>query len=196
MRARPAGPAQSSVLHNFARSGPTKEAHRRALNRSDGLLRSEAGQVRLRRDPTQGMTACRRHAVSTARYTPDLRFWSPRSDSNRRPSDYESKRLRPACAAQTRSGCSRQQARPASAFLTGQVTAGGMTRPTRASTMATFRSGSEAQLPSGSPAAAVARSRHGSSARGRLRPGRCPVDLIAALVAITRRMPLILLDPA
>jgi hypothetical protein len=26
----------------------------------------------------------------------DLRFWSPRSDSNRRPSDYESKSLRPA----------------------------------------------------------------------------------------------------
>jgi hypothetical protein len=25
MRARPAGPAESSVFHNFARSGPTKE---------------------------------------------------------------------------------------------------------------------------------------------------------------------------
>ena len=44
MRARPAGPAQSSVFHNSARRGPTKEAHRRALNRPDGLLRSEAGQ--------------------------------------------------------------------------------------------------------------------------------------------------------
>ena len=44
MRARPAGPAQSSVLHDSARRGPTKEAHRRALNRSDGLLRSVAGQ--------------------------------------------------------------------------------------------------------------------------------------------------------
>ena len=44
MRARPAGPAQSSVFHNFARRGPTKEAHRRALDRPDGLLRSEAGQ--------------------------------------------------------------------------------------------------------------------------------------------------------
>jgi hypothetical protein len=39
MRARPAGPAQSSVFHNFARRGPTKEAHRRALNRPDGLQR-------------------------------------------------------------------------------------------------------------------------------------------------------------
>jgi hypothetical protein len=38
MRARPAGPAQSSALHNFARSGPTKEAHRRAIYRSGGLL--------------------------------------------------------------------------------------------------------------------------------------------------------------
>jgi hypothetical protein len=44
MRARPAGPAESSALHDFARSGPTKEAHRRALNRSGGLLRSVAGQ--------------------------------------------------------------------------------------------------------------------------------------------------------
>ena len=44
MRARPVGPAESSALHNFARSGPTKEAHRRAMNQSDGLLRSVAGQ--------------------------------------------------------------------------------------------------------------------------------------------------------
>jgi hypothetical protein len=43
--ARPArGPAESSALHYFARSGPTKEAHRRALNRSGGLQRSVAGQ--------------------------------------------------------------------------------------------------------------------------------------------------------
>jgi len=41
---RPAGPAQSSALHYFARSGPTKEAHRRAINQSGGLLRSVAGQ--------------------------------------------------------------------------------------------------------------------------------------------------------
>jgi hypothetical protein len=52
MRARPAGPAQSSALHNFARSGPTKEAHRRAMNRAGGLLRSVAGQV----DPNGSMT--------------------------------------------------------------------------------------------------------------------------------------------
>jgi hypothetical protein len=44
MRARPVGPAQSSALHDFARGGPTKEAHRRAMNRSGGLLRSVAGQ--------------------------------------------------------------------------------------------------------------------------------------------------------
>ena len=43
--ARPAGPAESSALHNFARSGPTKEAHRRAMNRSGGLLHSEAGRL-------------------------------------------------------------------------------------------------------------------------------------------------------
>jgi hypothetical protein len=42
MRARPVGPAQSSALHDVARSGPTKEAHRRALNQPDGLLRSVA----------------------------------------------------------------------------------------------------------------------------------------------------------
>ena len=31
MCSRPAGPAQSSVFHNSARSGPTKEAHRKAI---------------------------------------------------------------------------------------------------------------------------------------------------------------------
>jgi hypothetical protein len=42
--ARPARRAGPIVrLHNFARSGPTKEAHRRAINRSGGLLRSVAG---------------------------------------------------------------------------------------------------------------------------------------------------------
>src|SRR5215218_5549389 len=44
MRARPVGPAESAVFHNFARRGPTKEAHRRALDRPDGLLRSVAGR--------------------------------------------------------------------------------------------------------------------------------------------------------
>jgi hypothetical protein len=58
----------------------------------------------------------------------DLLFWSPRSDSNRRPSDYESKRTRPAGTSQTRSGCSRRRGRPASAFLTCRVMAGGMTK--------------------------------------------------------------------
>jgi hypothetical protein len=58
----------------------------------------------------------------------DLRFWSPRRDSNPRPSDYESESLRPAGAIQARSGCSRQPGRPASAFLTCRVTAGGMTK--------------------------------------------------------------------
>src|SRR5215207_1686314 len=43
-RTRPVGPAESSVFHYSARRGPTKEAHRRALNRPDGLLRSVAGQ--------------------------------------------------------------------------------------------------------------------------------------------------------
>jgi hypothetical protein len=72
-----------------------------------------------------------------------------RSDSNRRPSDYESKRLRPPGAIQAGSGCSRQPARPASVFLTCRVTAGGMTkgmtRPTHQvhGTMAAFRSRSE-----------------------------------------------------
>jgi hypothetical protein len=42
--ARPARrPAESSALHYFARSGPTKEAHRRALNRPDGLLLAKWG---------------------------------------------------------------------------------------------------------------------------------------------------------
>jgi hypothetical protein len=53
MRARPAGPAESSALHDFARSGPTKEAHRRALYRSGGLQRSVAGQAPSARRATQ-----------------------------------------------------------------------------------------------------------------------------------------------
>jgi hypothetical protein len=53
----------------------------------------------------------------------ELGVWSPRSDSNRRPSDYESKSLRPAGAIQARSGCSRQRGRLLSAFLTRCVTA-------------------------------------------------------------------------
>jgi hypothetical protein len=57
-----------------------------------------------------------------------LRKWSPRSDSNRRPSDYESKSLRPAGAFASCSGCSRQRGRPASTFLTCPVMAGGMTK--------------------------------------------------------------------
>ena len=44
------------------------------------------------------------------------------------PSDYESKSLRPAGAAQTRSGCSRQRGRLLSVLLTCGVTAGGMTK--------------------------------------------------------------------
>jgi hypothetical protein len=38
------GPAQSCVLHDSARRGLTKEAHRRAMNQPDGLLHSEAAQ--------------------------------------------------------------------------------------------------------------------------------------------------------
>jgi hypothetical protein len=95
----------------------------------------------------KGMTARHRHPVSNRRDVSDLRFWSPRRDSNPRPSDYESKSLRPAGTARTRSGCSRQRPRPASAFLTCRVTAGGMTKrmtglPHRATTV--FPSGSKA----------------------------------------------------
>jgi hypothetical protein len=43
MRAQPAGPAQSSALHDLARSGPTKEAHRRALDRPDRLHIAKRG---------------------------------------------------------------------------------------------------------------------------------------------------------
>ena len=71
--ARPARrPDESSVLLLFARSGPTKEAHRRALNRSGGLRRSVAGQghgrflpVTLPRErPDQG----KRREVGSYRY--------------------------------------------------------------------------------------------------------------------------------
>src|SRR5215218_9224971 len=70
----------------------------------------------------------RRESSKATIWATELGVWSPRSDSNRRPSDYESESLRPACAAQTRSGCSRQRGRPASAFLTCRVMVGGMTK--------------------------------------------------------------------
>ena len=58
----------------------------------------------------------------------------PTSHQNRRPSDYESKSLRPAGVISACSGCSGQRGRPASVFLTCRVTArgmtNGMTRPT------------------------------------------------------------------
>jgi hypothetical protein len=55
-------------------------------------------------------------------------LWALPQRSNPRPSDYESKSLRPAGAIQARSGCSRQRGRPASVFPTCRVTAGGMTK--------------------------------------------------------------------
>src|SRR5215218_6792497 len=69
MRAQPAGPAESSALHDFARSGPTKDAHRRALDWPDGLLRSEAGRGCACGAMVQpkGMTACRCCAVNNAK---------------------------------------------------------------------------------------------------------------------------------
>jgi hypothetical protein len=51
MRARPAGPAQSSVFRNSARRGPTKAAHRRAIYSSDGLLRSVAERLTSANEP-------------------------------------------------------------------------------------------------------------------------------------------------
>ncbi len=52
---------------------------------------------------------------------------SPRPSSNRRPSDYESKRMSPAGTSLAGSGCSHRRGRLLSAFLTCGVTAGGMT---------------------------------------------------------------------
>ena len=53
-RARPAGPAQSSVFHNSARRGPTKEAHDgRSISQTDSSMRSGAGAPR-RAHSTQG----------------------------------------------------------------------------------------------------------------------------------------------
>jgi hypothetical protein len=64
------------------------------------------------------------------------------------PSDYESKRIRPAGTSQAGSGCSRQRGRLLSAFLTCRVMAGGMTKgmtspPKGGDPWSTFRSKSE-----------------------------------------------------
>src|SRR5215216_3738491 len=98
----------------------------------------------------QGMIkeASRRSEGITYR-CPDLGSWSPRKDSNPRPSDYESKRIRPAGASQACPGCSGQRARPSSALLTCRVMAGGMTKGMTTlprqdyQTVATFRFRSE-----------------------------------------------------
>jgi len=55
MRARPAGPAESAALHYYARSGPTKEAHRRALNRSGGSDAAKWAAAPAAWWPTKGM---------------------------------------------------------------------------------------------------------------------------------------------
>ena len=100
----------------------------------------------------------------------DLRFWSPRRDSNPRPSDYESENLRPAGTSQARSGCSGQRGRLLSSFLTCRVMAGGMTkrmtRPTHGTHSRPWRASDRDRrqhLQTGSPAAAVARSRSATS---------------------------------
>jgi hypothetical protein len=57
----------------------------------------------------------------------DLALWSPRRDSNPRPSDYEAKRVRPAGTGQCCSRCSRWWTRPCSVALNLGRTAGEMT---------------------------------------------------------------------
>jgi hypothetical protein len=51
----PPGRPQSSALHDSARRGPTKEAHRRAMNRSGGLLHSEVGRASAKAGSPQRM---------------------------------------------------------------------------------------------------------------------------------------------
>jgi hypothetical protein len=75
MRARPAGPAQSSALHDFARSGPTKEAHRWAIYSSGGLLRSVAGPEAPTAHAREVALARRRLLVPRCRYYVSLRQW-------------------------------------------------------------------------------------------------------------------------
>jgi hypothetical protein len=69
--------------------------------------------------------SCAAQATFTRAVVGDL--WSPRSDSNRRASDYESVSDCPAGSLLGRSSCSGQPARLCSAVLTRHVTAGGMT---------------------------------------------------------------------
>jgi hypothetical protein len=138
----------------------------------DALLPGSAseGSTDVRADAQVAITRST-HTCSSCLMVFDLRKSSPRSDSNRRPSDYESKSLRPACAAQTRSGCSRQRPRLVSAFLTCGVTAGGMTkRRTRLTrggppTMATVRSAVARCTRSSGPRVTVGDGRRRSAVR-------------------------------
>jgi hypothetical protein len=99
------------------------------LNRSDGLLRSEAGMADPRPGSRKGMIkAASKASDGSASVCLELRFWSPRRDSNPRPFDYEPDAPRRTGRAWSDPGCSRRSARPASAFLTGRAMAGGMTK--------------------------------------------------------------------
>jgi hypothetical protein len=73
----PQGRAQSSVLHDFARSGPTKEAHPRALHRPDGHLRSVAGQGAEQRDGQSRLAACQPGGGSRWRWRRRPLGWQP-----------------------------------------------------------------------------------------------------------------------
>jgi hypothetical protein len=97
---------QSSILTISHTAGRRRVHERNSVTQTDSYTAKRGGRTWARRSP-KGMTACRHGTVSVSDSPSDLRFWSPRSDSNRRPSDYESDRCLPTRPSQDHRGCSR-----------------------------------------------------------------------------------------
>jgi hypothetical protein len=98
--ARTAGPHKGAD----APANQSREAHHSAPSHHS----PRGASLRMQRRPTrpQVATAESTEICSVCLIALDLLFWSPRSDSNRRPSDYESDRNLPTGPAQTHPGCS------------------------------------------------------------------------------------------
>src|SRR5215218_4065934 len=107
---QPTRPAQrvSPPRRRLPERTPAVSSHRRALNRADGPLSSEAGPglPETGSSGKGGSTRQARRVTGPQVIGLELRLWS-RSDSNRRPSDYESDAPRRPGWLQTDGACSR-----------------------------------------------------------------------------------------
>jgi hypothetical protein len=87
----PQGRLNRPVLHDVARSGPTNQGlDGRWIDRTDSNVAKRGRRAGGRDDPAQGrIRPSPLRGQQRQKIPPELRFWSPRRDSNPRPSDYE-----------------------------------------------------------------------------------------------------------